>query len=162
MPTPEPGLDPNARLRAELVALLRGGNAHVAPADALGGIPFERIHEQPDGVPYSLWELVYHLWFTQHDILVFVQNSDYQGHTWPDDYWPAGDATPTAWADTCAAFHADLDRLVALVEDGHLFAELGHAPGYTLLREVLLAADHTAHHLGQIVVLRRALGLWRT
>ncbi len=162
MPRPEPDLAPNARLRAELVALLRGGNAHLPTADALAGIPFERVNERTGGLPYSLWELAYHLWFTQHDILVFVQNPDYEGHAWPDAYWPDGDATPTSWADTTRAFCSDLDRLVALVEDEatDLFAELAWAPGYTLLRQALLAADHNAHHLGQIVALRRMLGLW--
>ncbi len=162
MPKPDSGLAPDARLRAELVALLRGGNAHVPTADALGGVPFERVNERPEGVPYSLWELAYHLWFTQHDLLVFLQNPNYEGHDWPDDYWPERDATPQSWADTCAAFGSDLDRLVALVEDGatDLFAELGHAPGYTLLRQALLAADHNAVHTGQVIAVRRMLGIW--
>lgn len=162
MPRPEPGLAPNARLRAELVALLRGGNAHLPTADTLDGIPFERANERPGGLPYSLWELAYHLWFTQHDILVFVQNPDYPGAEWPSDYWPETDATPEAWDNTCQAFRSDLDRLVALVEDEatDLLAELAWAPGYTLLREVLLAADHNAHHLGEVIVLRRLLGIW--
>jgi len=30
-----------------------------------------------------------------------------------------------------------------------------------LLREVLLAADHNAYHLGQLVEVRRALGAWK-
>ena len=45
-------------------------------------------------------------------------------------------------------------------DSASLFAELPHAPGYTLLRQAMLAADHTAYHLGQIVALRRQLGLW--
>jgi len=28
------------------------------------------------------------------------------------------------------------------------------------LREVLLAADHTAYHLGQLVLVRKSLGAW--
>src|SRR5260370_30755123 len=33
--------------------------------------------------------------------------------------------------------------------------------GQTLLREALLLADHNAYHVGQIVDLRRALGIWK-
>jgi len=29
------------------------------------------------------------------------------------------------------------------------------------LRELLLVADHTAHHLGELIVLRRLLGNWK-
>jgi uncharacterized damage-inducible protein DinB len=30
----------------------------------------------------------------------------------------------------------------------------------TYLRAILLSADHTAYHVGQIVAVRRALGIW--
>ncbi len=162
MPKPEPGLTGDARLRAEVVALLRGGNAHLPPESVLDGIPFERVGERVDGLPYALWELVYHLWFTQHDILVFSLNPDYAGHRWPDAYWPDAEATPESWADTRQAFLDDLEKLVRLVESEatDLLAELDHTPGYTLLREALLAADHNAHHLGEVIALRRLLGLW--
>jgi hypothetical protein len=30
-----------------------------------------------------------------------------------------------------------------------------------LLREALLAADHNAYHLGQLVLVRKALGAWK-
>ncbi len=162
MPKPEPDLTGDARLRAEVVALLRGGNAHLPPESVLDGIPFERVGERVDGLPYALWELVYHLWFTQHDILVFSLNPDYAGHRWPDAYWPAAEATPESWADTRQAFLDDLEKLVRLVESEatDLLAELDHTPGYTLLREALLAADHNAHHLGEVIALRRLLGLW--
>ena len=162
MPKPATGLNADTRLRAELVALLRGGNGHVPTAMALDGIPPERINERVDGLPYSLWELVYHLWFTQHDILVFCLNPDYEPHTWPDAYWPHAEGTPLAWADTTQAFLDDLDKLIRLVESTQTdpFTEFDHAPGYTLLREILLVADHNAHPLGQVIALRRQLGLW--
>jgi hypothetical protein len=41
-----------------------------------------------------------------------------------------------------------------------LFARLARGEGQTALREALLVADHNAYHLGQLVVVRRALGAW--
>jgi hypothetical protein len=41
-----------------------------------------------------------------------------------------------------------------------LFAPLPHGEGQTILREALLVADHNAYHLGQFVIVRRALGAW--
>ncbi|MEM1056389.1 MAG: DinB family protein [Bacteroidota bacterium] len=149
----------DARLRRELTALLRGGNAHVPTLVALADVPAETIHERPDGFPHSLWDLLYHLWFTQHDILVFSRDPTYTEPAWPAGYWPEVD-TPVEWDATLEAFAEDLEALVGLTETGDLFAEFEHAPGYTLLREVLLVADHNAHHLGQVIDLRRALGLW--
>jgi uncharacterized damage-inducible protein DinB len=42
-----------------------------------------------------------------------------------------------------------------------LLARIPHGDGQTLLREVLLVADHNAYHIGQLVVLRRLLGAWK-
>ena len=41
-----------------------------------------------------------------------------------------------------------------------LLATIPHGTGQTYLREILLVADHNAYHIGQIVALRRRLGIW--
>jgi hypothetical protein len=38
--------------------------------------------------------------------------------------------------------------------------EIRARPGQTIAREAMLLADHTAYHLGQLILLRRALGAW--
>jgi hypothetical protein len=54
------------------------------------------------------------------------------------------------------------EELRKLVKDPSrdLFKPFPHGDGQTLLREVLLAADHNAYHLGQLVLVRKALGAW--
>ena len=42
-----------------------------------------------------------------------------------------------------------------------LFARIPNGSGQTILREALLIADHNSYHLGQIVILRRLLGVWK-
>lgn len=161
--TPAPGpLSPDTRLRAEVVDRLTGGHASVTPEAAFAGLPPDRVDERPAGFVHSLWDLAEHLRVAQADILEFTRSPNYTERAWPEDYWPAGPSADAEWHATLAAFLADRDALVALVRDPatDLTAELPHAPGYTVLREALLAAEHTAHHLGQVVSLRRALGLW--
>ena len=160
MTTPPSGLDPDARLRHELVALLDGGQASVTAAAALEDVPFERVNDRVPGWDHSLWDLLEHLRFTQADILEFCTDADYRDKRWPTDYWPALEAVNGDWDRTLDAFMADLDALRTLVLEGDLFVELGHAPGYTLLRQAMLAAEHNAHHLGQVIALRRQLGIW--
>ena len=157
--TPPSDLSPDARLRHELAALLRGAQAHVDARTALAGVPPDRVNDRVPGWDHSLWDLVEHLRFTQADILEFIQD-DYAEKEWPADYWPDRDADAADWRRSVAGFLGDLDALVALTQTADLAAELPHAPGYTVLREVLLAADHNGHHLGQVVALRRQLGLW--
>ena len=160
MPRPDASLDADARLRAEIVALLTGGNAHVPVLDTLRGLPPDAAGARAPGLPHTLWDLLYHLWFTQNDILRFCLHADYEEPEWPAAYWPAIPVTPDLWRLTLADFEADLGTLADLARTGDLTAEFGHAPGYTLLRELLLAADHNAHHAGQVIAVRRSLGLW--
>jgi hypothetical protein len=42
-----------------------------------------------------------------------------------------------------------------------LTAKIPHGQGQTYLREIILAADHAAYHIGEIVVVRKLLGIWK-
>jgi hypothetical protein len=57
-----------------------------------------------------------------------------------------------------------LQRLIELVRDPDtdLYAPLPHGDKYTVLREMLVAADHNAYHLGEFGLLREALGAGAT
>jgi len=59
-------------------------------------------------------------------------------------------------------FRADRDALkqLALNPSIDLLGKVPAGEGQTYLRELLLVADHTAYHLGELVVVRRALGAW--
>lgn len=159
--TPTPGpLDRDERLHDEIVDRIRGGHAFVSPEAALAGVPEARVNERPDGEAHSLWELLWHVRFTQADILTFCLSPAYVAPPWPGAYWPHRDAAPGEWDAEVEDYLVDVERLVILLQERDLFAEFAHAPGYTLLREALLAAEHTAYHVGQIVALRRRIGLW--
>ncbi len=151
-------------IRDQLLALLRGGNAHMTFDDAVADFPLEHINTHPPQVPYTFWHLLEHLRLTQRDILDFIRNPAYEYLPWPAGYWPAPDtqAEPVQWAKTIADFHADLQAIEALVKDRQtdLTAPIPHAPDYTIFREILLVADHNAYHIGELGVLRQAMGLW--
>jgi hypothetical protein len=40
-----------------------------------------------------------------------------------------------------------------------LYARIPWGDGQTILREALLVADHNAYHLGQLVMLRKSIGI---
>ena len=67
-----------------------------------------------------------------------------------------------AWDESIAAFRRDRADLAALTVDEKtdLTARVPNGDGQTYLREVLLVADHTAYHVGELIVLRRLLGAW--
>jgi uncharacterized damage-inducible protein DinB len=154
----------NAVLRDLLGRLLSWEDAHATFEAAVAGIPADLRGRQPAGVPYSPWQLVEHLRIAQHDILDFCRNADYEELNWPADYWPFSAAPPSAaaWDESIARFRADRLALQQLAADEgvDLDARIPHGSGQTYLRELLLAADHAAYHVGQLVLVRRLLGAW--
>jgi hypothetical protein len=157
-------MNEDAVLRKHLVDLLRGGNAHVDFEKAIAGLPAQLRGARVPSLPYSAWGLLEHLRIAQWDILEFVRNPKHVSPNWPEGYWPKDDAPAdsSAWDASVEAFRRDLNALQALVKNPatNLSAAIPHGDGQTILREALLAADHNAYHLGEMVALRRLLGAW--
>lgn len=151
-------------LREHLARLLAWEDAHVSYDTAVKDLEPRLRGAKPAGLPYSPWQLVEHLRLTQYDILDFCRNSNYKDRSWPDDYWPSSAQPPTdgAWQSSVRGFTEDREALSALALDREirLEAKIPHGSGQTYLRELLLVADHSAYHIGELVVVRRLLGSW--
>jgi uncharacterized damage-inducible protein DinB len=151
-------------IRDYAAKLLDWGDAHVTFEKAVAGIAPRLRGVVPPGVEHSAWQLLEHLRIAQSDILEFCRNPKYKEKKWPDDYWPKSTSpkTAAAWTTSVAAFKRDRRGLQQLAKDRSidLFADIPHGSGQTYLREILLVADHTAYHIGQLIVVRRALGIW--
>ena len=151
-------------LREHLLSLLGGGNAHLDFDKAVADFPFELCGLKPDGIPYSAWQILEHLRIAQWDILEFSRNPQHVSPEWPADYWPFSDAPPSEkeWLESVRAFRSDLKEMEDLVRDPRtdLLTKIPHGEGQTMLREAMLAADHNAYHLGQLILIRRLLGAW--
>jgi DinB superfamily len=150
-------------LREQLLYLLKGGGAHIGFDDAFRDWPLESAGLKVAKFPHTAWMLLEHMRLAQWDILEFSRNRKHVSPPWPEGYWPATEAPPSeeAWAASIAACKKDLRTLERLVSDGKvdLYARIPWGDGQTLLREALLVADHNAYHLGQLVMLRKSLGI---
>jgi hypothetical protein len=157
-------MDREAILRDHFSRVLAWQEAHGTFDAAVEGIPSSHRGRVPQGLPYSPWQLLEHLRITQHDILDFCRNPDYAELRWPDDYWPKSPAPPSdsAWDESVRRFTQDRAAMQALAADRSvdLLTSIPHGSGQTYLREILLAADHTSYHVGQLIVVRRLLGIW--
>ena len=154
----------DAALRKHVVEVLTGGHAHATFEQAVKNLPVELRGKAPKGAEHSPWQLLEHLRIAQWDILEFSRNAKHESPKWPEGYWPKekAPADEKAWDKSVRAFRKDLKAMVALVEDAKtgLFAKIPHGDGQTILREALLAADHNAYHVGQLVLVRKLLGAW--
>ncbi|HEY3886116.1 MAG TPA: DinB family protein [Vicinamibacterales bacterium] len=151
-------------IRDHVRQLLDWKDAHVGFDAAVAGVPAAMRGAMATGAPHSIWQLVEHIRITQHDILEFCRNPAYRSMKWPDDYWPPTPAPPAdpAWTESLSHVRADRAALQRMASDPAtaLTARVPHGSGQTYLREFLLVADHTAYHVGQIVIVRRLLGAW--
>lgn len=151
-------------LRRAVSELLRGGNAHVTLWQAAEGLPKALRGRRPEHVPYSVWEVLEHMRIAQEDILRYTLDPSWRSPSWPEGYWPErrSEVPDAVWTGTLDGIERDLNELIELVESGDtdLTAQIPHGGDRTYLRQALVAADHNAYHLGQVVTIRRALDAW--
>ena len=152
-------------LRNVLARALSWGDARVTFDDAVANLAPALRGVRPQGVPHSPWELLEHLRIAQQDILEFCVNADYKERKWPDSYWPPDPAPPSdrAWDESIAAYRRDRRELERLARsaDIDLDAKIPHGTGQTYGRELVLVIDHSAYHIGQLVLVRQLLGAWK-
>lgn len=158
--------DSTDALRDHLVRVLDWEDAHVSYDKAVDGIAPHQRGARAAGFEHSPWQLLEHIRIAQEDILDFCVNATYEHTmTWPDDYWPRDPVPPSeqAWTDSVASYARSRDALKRLAREvKNLTALVPTGTGHqTYLRAILLTADHTAYHVGQLIAVRKALGIWQ-
>jgi DinB family protein len=152
-------------LREHLLLLLKGDGAHLDFDAAVKDLPADLRGKKPKGGAHSPWKVLEHLRICQRDILDGLRDPKHVSPEFPAGYWPreAAPANGKAWENCAKAFRSDQQELIALLNDPSkdLFAPLPGGDGQTIVRRVLMAADHNSYHLGQLVLVRRMLGAWQ-
>jgi len=152
-------------LRKQLADLLDWGHAHVDWTAALKDVPTRARGTRPKGASHSAWELLEHARLAQLDILEFSRNPKHVSPDWPSGYWPKTSAPPSAaaWQKSIRDFEAGRKAMQKLILDpkSNLESPIPGGSGQTILREVLLLADHNSYHLGQLVQVLQILGAWK-
>ena len=144
--------------------LLVDTHPHLPPAATLSGILDLDATRRVAGLPHSIAEVVAHMefwqaWFTARCAGTATPMAATAALGWPE----VGDG---GWRVVCDRFLGGLDRLAAVVAeldpDGPIepAIEFPMLAGYTARDVWEHVAQHNAHHLGQIVVLRQILGIW--
>ena len=153
--------DQENELRNRLVQHLKGGNAFTPVDKLIEKMPFHQLGIVPEGLPYSFYQLFYHIWHAQHDILTYCLSDDYQAPEWPDDYWPGKTAPENEreWQQLVSRYFNDREALSDLIQDvsNDLLRAFLQNPNHNLFREVQLVIEHTAYHIGQLYVIYRLL-----
>jgi hypothetical protein len=154
-------MDDQKVLREHLLELLEGKSAHIDLESAIEDFPVNKMNVRPNSSPHTGWDLLEHIRIAQWDILEFSRNGDHVSPDWPDGYWPRKEGTAKDWNNSVKQILKDLRTMRDLVADKttDLYANIPHGDGQTILREVLLVADHNAYHLGQLVLVKKMLAV---
>ncbi len=153
-------------LRRTLSKLLLQSQAHGGLSRAVEGIPVALAGRQVEGFRHTAWELVEHLRLAAEDLVSYCRDADYEKLGWPQGYWPETTEPPTeeAWHESVRKLLDATEGMAVMVEDHEhdLYArvpsaEKGH---HHTLRAALILLDHNGYHIGQLIDLRIALGVW--
>lgn len=151
-------------IKKRLSEHLKGGEAFLPLEEMLKKIEFEKLGIRPENLPYSFYELFYHIRFAQKDILDYCKGGNYKSHNWPDDYWPEEQAPKSIedWKKLKSAYFEERQILseFLLSPDNDLLSPVKKGTDHTLLREVMLVIEHSAYHTGQLLILLRQLDLY--
>jgi hypothetical protein len=135
--------------------LLLGSDEFVAPEQVCAGLSGEQACLTVPRLPHSSATLLAHMLFWQERRLGWARGEE-QPELSGELNFPA--VTPEQWPGLVQRFLSTLAELEALATPETCARELyrGRSVGFMLASH----ACHNAYHLGQIVLLRRALGLW--
>jgi uncharacterized damage-inducible protein DinB len=142
--------------------LLEGDGHYVPPARLLNDLTEAQAVAVPPGSPYSIAQVLHHMHYCQAEELAVLR-----GDGWPqppfvkpahldDTFAPI---PPGAWPALAADFLAGLEACKRRADeqpDAVSPTRDDTSANYDLAGTAL----HNAYHFGQIVLLRRMLGLW--
>lgn len=136
---------------------------HIPPAKALEGISTADAERHVEQVAHSVAEIVAHMafwqeWFCQRCEGTAAPIVGRAGLGWPA-------VASGSWPAIRDGFLAGLDRAAALgaADPGRPVTPAIEFPPlaqYSVRDALVHVAQHNAHHLGQIIVIRQLLGQW--
>lgn len=141
----------------KFASLFAGGSANVKAERALEALTAEEAIRGLEGYPHSVAEIVAHLQFWQAWMLARLAGDELPFPKHAGDGWPVVAAKD--WEDLRTKFFEGLASSQALARNPENLSQRAF-DGQTTAEALLDGASHTIYHLGQIVTVRRALGLW--
>lgn len=131
----------SGQIKRQLISHLQGGEAFVTLEKFLKFIPFDLLGKRPGNLPYSFYEVFYHIWFIQKDILNYCMSENYKLPNWPVDYWPAKSLPENegSWKELTNNYFIDLRNFSDYIQHDQtdLFVPLANGKNHNLLREIL-------------------------
>lgn len=135
---------------------------HIPPGRAIDQLTPDDADRRPPGASHSIAEIVAHMTFWQD---WFCRRCDGIAEPMVAEAargWPA--VARGSWPDVHARFTGGLERAVALGDRADRTIapaiEFPLLANYTIRDAIVHMAQHNAHHLGQVILVRQIIGRW--
>ena len=143
----------------QLKGLLEGGHAFAKPQHILANLSGELATTIPAGALHCIAGHVAHMAWWQRQALHHIQTKATEWQRLEGDEFPL-EIAALEWDAIRRDFFQSLEAFQALCDDDDGL-ERGYVSGKNSVAYVLVDhALHNGYHLGQIVLLRRLLGVW--
>lgn len=139
--------------------LMDGDGHYVPPPRLLEDLTPEQATLVPPGLPYSIAQILYHVTYYQRIEIERLRGeiSSVPSFTHLDDTFAP--VTPDEWPILVADFLEGME-IVKSLSDQHSGTVSPARDDTSANYDLAGTALHNAYHFGQIVLLRRMLGLW--
>jgi uncharacterized damage-inducible protein DinB len=149
-------------IRDAFIEALYAKLAHYDVLKALRGITAKEAKKQPVKNDRSIWDHLYHIVFWHDITLRAIQGEEFDWKAIQGTDWLPKDAklTEEAWKELVLDFETHLMKLKEIAEKEDLDRLLKGFGNTPLGRGIIIEFQHNAYHIGQIVLLRKILGVW--
>ena len=135
----------------------------VAVKNAVGGINAEQAAWRPEGLDNSIWRLLSHINYYNNAYLERFQGREFEYDIPDNDATFTEAANDDEWQVEIQRFETIMDGWRSVIEaaDESKFNEIAPPHSRTPWSQVIANINaHTAHHCGQIVLIRKMQGSW--
>ena len=137
--------------------LLEEWSSFTPASRALDGLTPEQAVTKLEGWPYSIAEVVAHMLFWQEHDLATIRAGTEPEST-PAESWPV--VTEADWPRLKEAFLASLEQCREVTRHPENLDRFILGGRISVGLRLVWFTGHNAHHLGQVILMRRIIGAW--
>jgi uncharacterized damage-inducible protein DinB len=146
-----------------LVNGLYGKNTHVDPKKVVEGLTPANAKLKPENDNHSCWDLLHHIKIWQKAILDAIKGEEVdwgnisKHHNWPSAEYLSDDQN---FLGLVKMFQDGLKEAEELIETIDLHKSMPAWDNAPVIQAIIVLLQHNSYHYGQIVAIRKSLGIW--
>lgn len=146
-----------------LIGGLYGKNTHVNPKKVIAGLTPTTAKIKSGNDNHSCWDLLHHIKIWQKAIIEAIKGKEVDWkeisakHDWPSAEYLSNDHNFINLVKTFEDSLLEVEELIKTTDLHKPMPAWGNAP---VIQAFIVLLQHNSYHYGQIIALRKSLGIW--